>query len=733
MRGLHWLAVTLVTVACGSDGTEQAPDFETRTVGLHAFESCDGLLEYLHAEAAAELERFGEVAPPVAVDAAGRGAVGEPQAGGEGNGDTYSRTNVQEAGVDEPDIVKTDGLFIYLVRGQTLLIYDAADLTLMSETPLAGYDARLLLDGDDLVVLAQRWNAPLEDFPDADAERLNRVTKTVVSLFDVSDRAGPTLVRRMYVEGYLQAARLVGRTVRAAVYHDAAGVIAWDVDASGGGGQSEPGQPPRTGGTVDPEPTPDVGAPDEAGQEKHDEEAALEAWQAAIDETTIEDWLPRVYTVAGDTRSATSAARCERFHRPGERAGTGVAVLFGVDLDAPETRLDDPAVVTGPGVVYASAASFYLTTSNHHAWPVRGGDVAVGVGGEPVAGETGGGATTGGTDTVESPLEVADDDRIATQLHRLDIAEGSAGATYRASGRVFGIPLNQFSLGEHADHLRVATTEQRWGDAGDESENHVFVLAEVDVADAEAGRSLEVVGEVTGLAPGERIYAVRFIGDRGFVVTFKQVDPLFTLDLSDPADPRLMGELKVPGFSTYLHPFGDDHLMGIGQSATEEGRVTGLQLSLFDVSDLAAPALAHSELLGEGWSEALYDHHAFTFWEPTSTLMVPTNAWDGEAPRMGLDVYRVNLEDGFVADGHVSHADLVEGWRPHVRRSLVIGDAVFSVSDVGMKVNGMDDLMERARCVFPEGQDPDQPPGRDGPGDREGPEEREGSDDQGDG
>jgi hypothetical protein len=193
---------------------------------------------------------------------------------------------------------------------------------------------------------------------------------------------------------------------------------------------------------------------------------------------------------------------------------------------------------------------------------------------------------------VEAGTGVPEDAR--TQIHRYD-ARGTSATTYRATGDVPGFVLNQYSMSEHQDRLRVATTrEPLWFPDGSatESESRVTVLAEA------AGR-LTTVGGVGGLGKGERIYAVRFLGDRGYVVTFRQTDPLYTLDLSDPTAPRVRGELKILGYSAYLHPVGEDRLLGVGQDATERGQTTGAQLSLFDVSDAARPRrIAQAARLG---------------------------------------------------------------------------------------------------------------------------------------
>lgn len=725
---LTGLALTVGTSGCidgGGDGPS-APPITENAIGLHAFEGCDPLLTYFQEEAHASLDAYGEFGGPVAVDDA-LGAPTRGEAGGEGAGDPspqapgdgdngnvdFSGTNVQEVGVDEPDIVKTDGERLYVTQNGYLLVYGADDLAEIGKVQTVGGDAQLLVGGDRAVVLSRLYGAPPEDFPEADADRIARTSKTAIAVYDIGGDGDPVLLRRRYVEGELQAARLAAGTLRVAIHYDAAQYIDWgDVYGEGRGGET-PGEPgvaiPPSEGGGSAGGTGTGGADGSAGapiDTREDPQVADDDWRTRlgrmIDESTLVDWVPLAYDAIGDLREVEQPVTCGRFHRPGERAGHGVTAVISLDLDTPLADLDDAAVVTGPGVVYASKQGLYLTTTRFPGGFARGGDVTVGVGG--VA--TGGAAEPGTAVDVDAPeadptdsraqgLQVADDDRQATQIHRLDIADGAAGARYVASGRVFGAPLNSFALSEHAGALRIATTEtdtETW-----ETANHLFVLDTTPDDDV-----LPVTGQVIGLADGERIYAARFMGDRGFVVTFRQVDPLFTFDLADPTAPAQVGELKVPGFSTYLHPFGDDHLIGIGQDATEEGRVTGMKLSLFDVSDFANPTLAHDHLFGQGWSEALYDHHAFTFWGPESLLVVPIEAWETDTPRNGLNLFHVSAADGFTDVGFVDHADLLPDAWATMRRSVVIGDALYSLSTVGIKATGMADLDDRARCLFPE-------------------------------
>lgn len=287
--------------------------------------------------------------------------------------------------------------------------------------------------------------------------------------------------------------------------------------------------------------------------------------------------------------------------------------------------------------------------------------------------------------------------RQSSQIHRF--ALGSP-VTYAGSGQVPGRLLNQFSMSDYEGVLRVATTEDGWrNNQRIGPHNRVLLLQHQEGQLREVGR-LEGLGK-----PGERIFAVRFQGARGFVVTFEQIDPLYTLDLSEPTAPKKVGELEVPGVSTYLQPLGEDRLLAIGRNA--QG---GVDLSLFDVGDFAAPRLVHRLGLGaDSWSEAQYEHKAFSYFPRQRLLAVPISAWRfaGGMERVselinGLHVYAVDPLQGFALQGTVDHAEFFQTedywYRPSaVRRGFFIGDAdsgdfLYSVSDRGLKVTPFADL-----------------------------------------
>jgi uncharacterized secreted protein with C-terminal beta-propeller domain len=291
----------------------------------------------------------------------------------------------------------------------------------------------------------------------------------------------------------------------------------------------------------------------------------------------------------------------------------------------------------------------------------------------------------------------------STEIHRFETSHPER-TVYRGSGRVPGYLLSQFSMSERDGVLRVATTgEPPWFTQaqGATTQSYVTTLAVRDGA-------LERLGQVDGLGRGERIYAVRFLGDAGYVVTFRQTDPLYTVDLSDPAAPRVRGELPLLGYSAYLHPVGDGRLLGVGQDATPEGFRTGTQLSLFDVSDLDHPQLLRrAGVGGVSSSEVEYDHHAFLWWPKTRLAVLPVSiyktaqtldtvsATETFSGAIGFTVGRSELTEA----GRVEHP-AVAGYPPMISRSLVVGDRLYTLSDAGLGASRLDTLAPVAFAAF---------------------------------
>ena len=239
---------------------------------------------------------------------------------------------------------------------------------------------------------------------------------------------------------------------------------------------------------------------------------------------------------------------------------------------------------------------------------------------------------------------------------------------------------NQFALSEHADHLRVVTTTggtTTTTGGQNSSESWVRVLAE-------SGDRLVEVGSVGDIGRGERVQSVRFAGDIGYVVTFRQIDPFYTVDLSDPAAPAVVGELKIPGFSSYLHPLGDGLVLGVGFDADEDGRVTGAKVSLFDVSDLADPQEVSVWTAPGGWNEIGWDHRAFLWLAPEQTAVIPITVYSEWSGAVVL-----HIADGTLAEaGRIIHLGAGAG-KTSCRRLTdadVIGPVDVTQADLGTRV-----------------------------------------------
>jgi len=291
-----------------------------------------------------------------------------------------------------------------------------------------------------------------------------------------------------------------------------------------------------------------------------------------------------------------------------------------------------------------------------------------------------------------------------SMIYKFSLSDGAP--VYRAQGFVPGTILNQFSLDEdEAGRLRIATTRSRnVGNFGEQSESYsnLYVL----------GSDLKTLGSVEKLAPGERIYSVRFLANRAYLVTFKQVDPLFVVDLSTPNNPRLLGELKIPGFSTYLHPYDENTLIGLGRDVQTDvyGNVRngGIKLSLFDVTNPASPQELDVYIAGSAGSEsvAMYNHKAFLFSKEKDLLVIPaslTNTNNSYRPYFSGALVFSLANKQFNLRAEIDHSDngryqKYDNWCGYacydnsVQRSLYIQNALFTFSNKYLKVNDLGDL-----------------------------------------
>lgn len=522
-------------------------------------------------------------------------------------------TNVQVAGVDESDIVKTNGSEIFVLRDDTLVIVSVSEdpprviggLRFGSARSAEG-PREMLLAGDRLLIFRSVLYGRMAGQPGIQLVEV-----------DVRAPARPRVLRTLYAYGNFVTARLVGTAVRVVLTHDGAdGLNARWLEQ--------------------------IGSDDEYGYDPYSR-ADDRTWRDLVERSSLSTWLP-IYAVEDRTSGRWGWGRlasCDSIQTPpieqAPQRGTLTTLLLNFDLTDGIGASDAAGVIGATDAVYASTNAVYVAMRDWNTW------------------------------------SSAD-----TTIHRWDLSDGAA--IYDGAALVTGELINQFAMSEHRGRLRVATTNWEWPVT--QSLLTVFEIGE---------DGLEQVGQLDGLGPTESIYAVRFLGDQAYVVTFRQIDPLYVIDLSDPDNPVLAGELKIPGFSSYLHPLGGGLLLGVGQNADPRtGQPLGLQVSLFDVSDPAEPTRLDQVDLSEGSRSTTFEHRAFTYHRGRAYIPAsPTN--DLFAVRVAQD--GLELEQRITAQGPVL-------------RSLPIGDRLHLLLEGSLATHDLAtlDLLSGVYLVPPSGR-----------------------------
>ena len=612
---------------------------------LRFFAECPDLLSYMQDEASKRVTAWGLGGGPypyyygggpvpmmapettaAAAAASDAGGVRDFSSNGGGATPNFSGTNTQEVGVDEGDLVETDGTHVFVASPDGVRIVDVADAKVIAQLDLPDGANQLLLDGTHLLVTTQS----------------NTGVDTVVSLYDVSDASSPTLLHRSHLEGYLSAARAVDGTARLVLTTALATRLQFV-------------------------------HPDQFGL---DEDLALQANKDIISQSTVEDWMPRMFDESNDGSfgEMRTAVDCSAVAAPSEFAGLGLSWIASVDLRGGGEPVGSAGIVSNSDIVYASTDHIYMATVPWDWYnPVNG--VVPNDSGPP-----------------------------PTLIHEFALGEGGT-ASYVASGEVPGQLLNQFSMSEYQGDLRVATTMYA-------SPDQPTTSAAVRVLRAN-GNELQQIGIVDGLGDNEQIFGVRFLGTQGYVVTFRQTDPLFVIDLSDPTAPKVAGELKIPGYSAYLHPVGDGLLLGVGQDASANGGTFGTKLSLFDVHDPANPQEISTLPIG-GYSEAEWDHHAFLFWPEDGTIVLPVSpGWNNCGPAVDCLAGQLTSTNGGVVVAQLQGTTLVGRgtisndvsksnfgcWNP-LQRSLAIGTELVTVGPNDVQFSDRATLESRASVTW---------------------------------
>ena len=691
--------------------------------------------------------------PEMAMEDSGMDMDSSPYSGSEKTssnsveGVDYSGTNNQEQGVDEADFVKTDGSYIYLVNNgyndwgvypsghiHILEIPEAGNVSYLSNISIEGRPTEMLLVDDKAVVYSNvqiysyyedkhilddvvkmERKAPTNidsstDSSDEDSSKESedtiidydyghyyRTTSfTKLTVLDLTNRSLPQITKELYIEGNYQTARESGGTVRMVSYGwmEIDGLKTW-LDFSDY----------RTYWELDW----DSSKREQIWMEVMNE--TIEYNDKVIDQTPLDDLLPRIheksennitthkYTESGD-------GNCQNFAAASDSTGQGITSVMTLDLLEENFSFNADHILSNWATVYASGDVMVMAEASQSSWWFWGDDES--------------------------------DYQEMTNLHVFDIS--NPGQTdYIASGRINGTIQDQFSLSEHNGNIRVCSTTGQWGrwwmDDPEPMLSHVFVLG-LNTDETE----YEVIGKVGDIAPDESIWSARFIGDKAYIVTFRNIDPLWTIDLSEPTDPKIIGELKIPGVSTYIHPVGDTHLLTIGIAGDDDGLDWGVtQISFFDVSDFSNPIL-ESELKlnpapnGEnGWSyshsEATYEHKAFQYWESDGLLAIPmsTSRWvensimeDGKeynyygyeyvsklmlinaTPNQPLEIYNENID-------HSSYYESRYSWdSPDIKRSMFMGggDYIYAISEKAITAHSVATMEKTGSVELPSDKKP---------------------------
>lgn len=542
----------------------------------------------------------------------------------------YSTTNIQVEGVDEADIVKNDGKYIYAVSGNKVFIvdaYPAEKAKILSEMAMRGTPQEIFINKNKLIIFGQEYdNYILESEATTSSAKMSAEfipkrysTKTFIEVYDISDREAPVLKRNITLEGNYFNSRMIGDYVYAIINQPAY---------------------------------------------YNDDKIPL---PAIAEEGKVRQIQPE-----------------EIYYFDIPDYSYNFANIVSINTQDDNEKTEDDVFLMG------SAQNMYVSLNNIYI------------------------AYTRSAYTVVEKVIAQDTEK--TIIHKISIKDGRV--KYEAQGEVPGHILNQFSMDEYNDYFRIATTVGHVSRSAEaSSENNVYVLDE----------DLEIVGSLEDLAPGEQIYSARFMGNRAYLVTFKKIDPLFVIDIKDPKNPSVLGKLKIPGYSDYLHPYDEDHIIGIGKEAAEaeEGNFAwyqGVKMAIFDVSDVENPKELHKVVIGDRGTDspALYDHKAFLFDKKKNLLVIPITLAEikgektrdnqyGEFTFQGAYVYDISLEKGFDLKGRVTHYEDEEVFKKSgyyfrgdksIQRSLYIGDALYTLSSAMLQMNGLSDLEEINKVNF---------------------------------
>lgn len=567
----------------------------------------------------------------------------------------FSQTNVQVSGVDEGDLIKTDGAYIYALSHGTVRIVKAIPATALSESAVIDFEDEqfsandLYVEGNKLIVIGSRWdNRGGGVYPMMEKRIASDMiwpgygmSKTEARIYDISNKASPKIERKVTFDGNAVSSRRINDNLYLVMNQS----------------------PAYWGGPV-----------------------------PLTRSATENDLLPTYSDTAGDVTDQP-VTDCSKVSILPHVPSPQYLMVGVVPVRDTNKKVSTEVILGSAENIYASLNNLYVATTEwNYVW-----DSA-----NPQSSQK-------------------------TNVFRFDYTED--GVEMQAQGTVNGRILNQFSMDEHEDYFRIATTrDQQWRSENDTipSTNQLFVL----------NMEMNTVGDIENIAPGESIYSVRFMGDRAYVVTFKQVDPLFVIDLEDPRNPEILGKLKIPGFSNYLHPYDENYVIGFGKEVDEAinkekvhsddavhyTAVLGMKVSLFDVSDVHNPKELHKVVLGDRGTEStlLYDHRALLFEKDRDLLAFPVSIMElpaGSKPSdesayatqtfQGVIAFRLTPDKGFEQLGRITHYtdDEIKKagqnlYGKNVERVIRIGESLYTLSPAGVLSNSLQNMSRQSSVWF---------------------------------
>ncbi len=548
----------------------------------------------------------------------------EAKSNSAGSGSDHSTTNNQVEGIEEGDIVATDGQFIYSTKDNNIIITDARNPQNMKQVSKItldqySYPMQLMLHGNMLIVIKDQY---VEKKQSSKQHFIDGYSLTTAAFYNIEDPTNPSLIREVGQDGYMSGVRK---------YNDVLYIVT--------------------------NKTPNY-------------------W--ILYDTPVEEVELRPYVYDSEVEEKIAPMDIEQLTILPGATEPNYTIISAIDLNNfqnEKVEIETKGFLGGSSNLYMSYDAIYLTANNYEMPTTIEMDIEM----EP-------------TDDVST--SVTRDMMIAPVSTNTDIFKFSIDKTkiaFTASTSIEGTVLNQFSMDEYNHHFRIAVTEgHSWGNEPT-SKNHLYIFND----------QLEKVGEVTDLAKGERIYSARFMGDKAYIVTFKEVDPLFVIDLANPSSPKVLGELKIPGFSNYLHPLDENHLIGIGydtktvtdsytkQPITLTG---GIKISLFDITDFSNPKEQDHVIIGGrgSYSEVQYNHKVlfrnpqYSYFGFPVTLYNEKGEYELQYQGSGAVIYEITAENGIQIKGNLitpaKEGEQYESWEALIQRMIYIEDTLYTVS-----------------------------------------------------